>query len=138
MFPHLKAGGWLVIDDIQIPSVEDLRARSKTFQYHAVLSKPDAEWKGPRGHVDREFVRNAVAEFEGRVFFLCGAPPFMDGARSILVELGVRPEQIRQETFGGAGAQPKHIAGQNGFAVGFSRSGSRHSFCLPARAVWNV
>jgi ferredoxin-NADP reductase len=105
---------------------EDLGGRSKTFRYHVVLSNPDPGWQGERGHIRPEFVRNAVPETDGRVFFLCGPPPFMDEARRILSNLGIAAERIRQETFGGAGAQPKPIlpaAVQSGFAIEFSRSG---------------
>lgn len=105
---------------------EDLCGRSKTFRYHVVLSKPDPEWEGARGHIHPDFIRNAVPETDGRVFFLCGPPPFMDEARRILSKHGVAAERIRQETFGGAGAPPKPVspsAGQSGFAIEFSRSG---------------
>jgi ferredoxin len=66
-----------------------------------------------------------VAEIEGRVFFLCGPPPFMDRTRGILAELGVGPERIRQENFGGAGAVKGRVAGQQEVMVEFARSGKR-------------
>ena len=50
----------------------------------------------------------------------------MEAARKILTECGTPPECIRQETFGGAGAQPKPeslVAMESGFAVEFARSG---------------
>ena len=105
---------------------DDLKTRLKNFEHHVMLSDPDAEWKGASGHVSREFVSKAVPEIDGRIFFLCGPPPFMEAARRILVELGVAPERIRQETFGGAGAEPKPTLPQSaatGFTVEFATSG---------------
>ncbi len=34
LFPQVGAGGWVVLDDIQIPSVHEL------FQFHAQGSRP--------------------------------------------------------------------------------------------------
>jgi ferredoxin-NADP reductase len=105
---------------------EDWRGRSKNFRYHVMLSKPDPDWKGARGHIDAEFVRSAIPEIDGLAFFLCGPPPFMDAARQILADLGIPAERIRQETFGGSGAQLKPVsptAMQGAFAIEFSRSG---------------
>jgi ferredoxin-NADP reductase len=98
----------------------------KNFRYQVVLSRPDAGWKGAHGHIDPEFVHKAIPDVGGRVFFLCGPPQFMSAARKILTDLGVPAERIRQETFGGAGAQStlgSTAATQSGFAIEFTRSG---------------
>ena len=104
---------------------EDLRSRSTNFRHHVLLSQPDTEWPGARGHINREFLSKAVPDLKERVFFLCGPPPFMEKTREILKELGVEPARIRQETFGGAGAAPKPPAArpESGFTVEFAKSG---------------
>src|SRR5262249_46837733 len=59
-------------------------------------------------------------------FFLCGPPPFMQAARKILIELGVDPVSIRQEMFGGAGAEPKPSmprSAETGSTIEFASSG---------------
>jgi ferredoxin-NADP reductase len=118
-------------DDIMFrQELEPLRERLKNFQYHVMLSQPDADWTGPRGHINRDFISKNVPALEGRVFFLCGPPPFMETAGRILAELGVLPERIRQETFGGAGAAPKppsSTAAGTGFTIEFARSGKTAS-----------
>jgi ferredoxin-NADP reductase/mono/diheme cytochrome c family protein len=106
--------------------LDELQARLKAFRYQVLLSQPDPGWHGARGHVNREFIRETVPELEGRTFFLCGPPPFMNAARRILTELGVEGERIRQETFGGAGAEPKPQQAPSGapqFVLEFARSG---------------
>jgi ferredoxin-NADP reductase len=114
-------------DDIMFrQEFEQLRGRLKNFQYHVMLSEPDADWTGPRGRIGREFISKNAPGLEGRVFFLCGPPPFMESVRRILTDMGVAPERIRQETFGGAGAGPKpplpHTA-ETGFTIEFTDSG---------------
>jgi len=85
--------------DIMFESeLEQLRSRLENFQYHVTLSKPHAEWAGPRGHISREFVESRVNDPAAQDFFLCGPTPFMDVCRGIL--LGVKPERIMQEGFG--------------------------------------
>ena len=106
--------------------LEQLRSRLKHFQYHVLLSQPHAEWSGPRGHVGREFIENTVKDISSPDFFLCGPPPFMEASRDILTGLGVRPERIRQESFGAAvpkSAQPNSVAPETSVVVEFARSG---------------
>jgi ferredoxin-NADP reductase len=105
--------------------LEDLQSRLPNFRCHVALSKPDPDWAGARGHIDRELIAKAVPDLAGRVFFLCGPPPFMETAQALLKELGVGPERIRQEVFGGAGLPPKPapVPSAGGFAIEFARSG---------------
>jgi ferredoxin-NADP reductase len=87
-------------DVIFASELEQLRSRLKNFSFHVLLSQPHAEWSGPRGHISREFIESTVDDIASPDFFLCGPPPFMDAGRSILASMGVKPERIRQESFG--------------------------------------
>jgi ferredoxin-NADP reductase/mono/diheme cytochrome c family protein len=105
--------------------LEELQSRLDSFRYHVLLSQPDSEWTGGRGHINPELISKAVPESRDRLFFVCGPPPFMDTARRSLADLGVPSERIRQETFGGAGAAPKaplRFPSENGFTVEFAIS----------------
>jgi ferredoxin-NADP reductase len=106
--------------------LDELQARVKNFRYHVLLSQPDPEWPGARGHINREFICGAIPEIKGQVCFLCGPPPFMEAARRILMDLGVEAEGIRQEMFGGTDPRLKlseSSAPKTGFQVEFARSG---------------
>jgi ferredoxin-NADP reductase len=106
--------------------LDALQSRIKNFRYHVVLSQPDSEWAGARGHINREFISMAVTDVKGQVFFLSGPPPFMEAARRILTEIGVEPERIRQESFGGTHLRleiPASPTSKTGFQVEFARSG---------------
>ena len=106
--------------------LEDLCGRLTSFRYNVLLSRPDADWHGARGHISREFISKNVPDLESRAFFLCGPPPFMESARHILTELGIARDRIRQETFGGAGMAPNapsSNAAETGFTVEFVSSG---------------
>jgi glycine betaine catabolism B len=106
--------------------LEQLRSRVKNFQYHVLLSQPHSEWSGPRGHVHREFIEGTVKDIAAPNFFLCGPPSFMEVSRGILAGMGVKPERIKQESFGGAApktAQAHSVAADTGIAIEFARSG---------------
>jgi ferredoxin-NADP reductase/mono/diheme cytochrome c family protein len=104
--------------------LNDLQSRLRNFQCHLLLSQADDSWQGARGRINREFICKAVPDLKGRVFFLCGPPPFMEAARAILSELGVEREAIRQETFGGSGAETRALppSTERRFMVEFARS----------------
>jgi ferredoxin-NADP reductase len=106
--------------------LDELQTRLTTFRYHVLLSRPEPEWHGARGHIDREFIAKNVAHMKAPVFFVCGPPPFMDAVQAVLPDLDVPQDRIRVETFGGAGAarqiaQPG--APKRAFTVEFARSG---------------
>lgn len=119
-----------VTDIIFHRELDELQSRLKNFRYHLLLSQAGPDWPGARGRIDREFISQAVPEIKDQVFFLCGPGPFMETARSILTDLGVQPERIRQETFGGAGpARKPSLPGpaETGCAIEFARSGKSAS-----------
>ena len=106
--------------------LEELQARLKNFKYHVLLSQPNPEWSGRRGHVSHEFLEHTVKEPASSDFFVCGPPPFMEASRSILTGLGVKPERIMQESFGDSAprsAQPDSASAEPGVLVEFVRSG---------------
>jgi ferredoxin-NADP reductase len=70
------------------------------FKYEVCLSRPDPAWNGPRGRLTAEFVTQHVIDLNSPTFFLCGPKGFMDNARQILSTLGVRQDQILEESFG--------------------------------------
>jgi ferredoxin-NADP reductase len=114
-------------DDIMFrQDFEELQGRLRNFRWHVLLSKPFPEWTGARGHISREFISQSVLDSRGRVFFLCGPPPFMETTKTLLAELGVDSASIRQETFGGGAAAPKAprlTSTSAGFSIEFTRSG---------------
>jgi len=107
--------------------LEELKTRLNNFRYHLLLSQPDAEWAGPRGHVSREFVEDRIKHHKDPVFFLCGPPPFMEACHGVLTGLDVKPERIKQESFGSS-LVPKRMKSdpaepEPGAVIVFARSG---------------
>jgi len=100
-----------------------LETRMPSFRFAMVLSQPDSEWAGWKGHLRREILEREVEKPEESTFFLCGPPAFMELARDLLREMAVEPSRILQESFGAAVAQGTQWTPGNGaLEMKFSRS----------------
>jgi ferredoxin-NADP reductase/mono/diheme cytochrome c family protein len=118
----VRTGNDIIFHD----ELETLRTHLKSFQYHVLLSQPHAEWSGGRGHINREFIEDAVKEPASADFFICGPPPFMETSRNILTGMGVKLERIMQESFGSSAPKsppPNSVSAAPGARLEFSRSG---------------
>ena len=65
-----------------------------------VLSRPDADWVGPKGRLDDKAIQQLAGAFLRRAdVFLCGPPALMEELRRSLRRLGVRNSRIHCERF---------------------------------------
>lgn len=65
-----------------------------------VLSEPEANWTGERGHIDRELILRHVKEPPaGKGFYLCGPAGMNDAVTRVLRGLGVPGHRIHGEKF---------------------------------------
>lgn len=72
-----------------------------------VMSRAEGtDWKGPRGHITKEFLAQTVPDIASRRVHLCGPPTMMDAIKAALIELGVAPEQVKTEAFGATKPTP--------------------------------
>jgi len=66
-----------------------------------------------RGRIDEPLITDTVPDPVGAVFMICGPAPMIDATRTLLLRLGVPPEQVRSEAFEAAaavGARPPSAA----------------------------
>ena len=70
------------------------------FKCEVCLSRPDPTWEGRSGRLTEEFVSQSVTDLDSPTFFLCGPNGFMNSARQLLSNLGVKQDRILQESFG--------------------------------------
>ena len=78
-----------------------IQKRLPDFRHVTVFSQPVADARVRKGRLSREILEREIAPPLDYTFFLCGPPQFMDRARSILTEMGVKPSDVLQESFGG-------------------------------------
>jgi len=64
-----------------------------------VLSQPPADWDGPTGRLDTEYLRFLCGRFSGKTFFICCPPVMASGLIRGLRGAGVGPERINADYF---------------------------------------
>ena len=65
-----------------------------------ILSKPTAEWRGERGHIDRGVIQKyCQRDLRTRSFYICGPPAMMTALIATVIELGVPSSHVRSERF---------------------------------------
>ena len=105
--------------------IDRLKTRLPRFHCTMIASSPGPDWTGPRGRVNRALIEEHLGEIGQRTFFLCGPAGFMAGVKEILMSLGVRAEQIRQERFTIGTPDPARAAASS-YPVEFARSGGKY------------
>lgn len=90
-------------DSVMLREEVDALARRQDASVEHVLSRPDDDWRGERGHVDASFLERRWQDWTRPGLpvsaFLCGPEAFMDTAEEFLVERGVDLNDIRKESF---------------------------------------
>lgn len=85
---------------------DDLAAKHDNFEWHVALSDPMPEdnFKGHTGFIHQivyeEYLKDHPAP-EDCEYYLCGPPPMVAAVLKMLEDLGVEPENIRLDDFGG-------------------------------------
>jgi len=64
-----------------------------------VLSRPEPSWTGETGRLSRELLDRLLSEPASSRHFICGPPPMMNAAVSILKGMGVPEDRIHTERF---------------------------------------
>ncbi len=65
------------------------------------LSRPGEGWKGRRGHIDIQMVREEIPDHDEHVFYVCGPPSLVTDCVSVLKALKVSDDKINKEDFPG-------------------------------------
>ena len=84
----------------------ELEQRNPKLHVLVTMTRAGPEWKGPRGHLTKEFLTGAVPDLAKRRVHVCGPPPMMDATKVLLAECGVSPENLKTEAFGAVKPAP--------------------------------
>ena len=117
-------------DYILADEIAALERRNPKLHVAITMTRPEGtDWKGPRGHLTKEFLTQTVPDLTSRRIHLCGPIPMMDATKALLAEMGVPPDQLKTEAFGtpkpspaAAGTTAKATAEATGPLVTFSKN----------------
>ncbi len=91
-----KTGADIVFRD----ELEKMQRQDSKIKIENVLTR-EPEWKGLKGHVNSQMIKDQIPDYEERVFYICG-PPGMNAALSKeLKTLGMPDDKIKLEDFTG-------------------------------------
>ncbi len=99
-------GARSVREAFYVEDFDEIAAENEAFDWHLVLSEPLAEdhWSGPTGFVHEAlhdlYLKDHPAPEEIE-YYLCGPPAMMSACFRMLDSLGVDPENIYFDDFGG-------------------------------------
>lgn len=85
---------------------EALAEKNKNFSLHIALSEPQPEdnWTGLKGFIHQvlleEYLKKHPAP-EDCEYYICGPPMMLSAVRKMLSDLGVEPENVAYDDFGG-------------------------------------
>ncbi|HIH75051.1 MAG TPA: FAD-dependent oxidoreductase [Methanosarcina sp.] len=89
-------------DDIAFRNeFEDIQKENSSIKVIETITKPDPYWKGASGRINTEMVKKFIPDYPERTFYTSGPQKMVESMVSLLKELGVPEEQIRQEYFPG-------------------------------------
>jgi glycine betaine catabolism B len=66
-----------------------------------VLSRPDADWPGHRGHIDERVLAQELPEPRLWSYYLSGSPSLVQSMRELLLGWGISPDAVKAEQFEG-------------------------------------
>ena len=89
-----------------VEELDELAKANDNFEWHLALSEPLEEdnWKGPTGYIHQVLLDNYLTKHaapEDCEYYLCGPPIMNQCVFEMLDDLGVEPEAIAFDDFGG-------------------------------------
>jgi Na+-transporting NADH:ubiquinone oxidoreductase subunit F len=89
-----------------IEDFDTIAAENENFTWHLALSEPQEEdnWEGYTGFIHQVLFDNCLADHpapEDCEYYICGPPMMNDAIIKMLTDLGVEPENILFDDFGG-------------------------------------
>ncbi len=85
---------------------KELEQHYSNFKYVVSLSNPDPKdhWDGPTGYIHEVVYEQYLKDHPDPTeieYYLCGPPPMLKAVRAMLEDLGVEPDMIAFDDFGG-------------------------------------
>jgi ferredoxin-NADP reductase len=65
------------------------------------LTRPDPEWRGLSGRIDRGLIEREIPDWKERVFFISGPSIMVDAMSALVTGMGVPEGKVRREVFPG-------------------------------------
>ncbi len=81
--------------------LEAIQRENPNVKVIETITRPGPDWKGVSGRINAEMVKKFMPDYLERTFYTSGPQKMVDAMVSLMRELGVSEEQIKQEYFPG-------------------------------------
>lgn len=87
-------------DIVQQEHLKEIEKAMPNLHLLPVVSN-DSSWPGEQGYIDGALLSRVISDHgvRGTGFYLCGPPPMMASAESVLQDMGISKKQIHKEAF---------------------------------------
>jgi ferredoxin-NADP reductase len=80
--------------------LEAEKNNSIELYFNLTRDEDNNSWKGKKGRIDQEYLKEKISDLTDKHFFLCGPTEFVKNMKQILLELGIDKTRIKQEAYG--------------------------------------
>ena len=85
--------------------LDEVQAANKNIRIVYTLISPDidkSKWKGKTGFINDKMIKEEIADYKERVFYICGPPKMVEGLIGVLKnKLSIQENKIKTENFTG-------------------------------------
>lgn len=81
--------------------LETLARQNHNLRIVHTLAEPSENWKGRRGFIDLQMIKEETPDYAERVFYVCGPPGLVTSILGILKTLEIPNDRTRTERFSG-------------------------------------
>jgi len=80
--------------------LEEMGSVNKNLRVVHTLTYPEQTWRGRRGFIDEEMIKEEISDYQERVFYVCGPPKMVESLVDILKSRLALPEdKVKTENF---------------------------------------
>ena len=94
--------GCRTLEDIAFrKEFEDLTQQNQNLRLVFIVNQPTPEWKGAKGIINTDIIKQQLPDYQNNMFYTCGPPPMVDAMEKVVVSLGLPKEKLKRELFSG-------------------------------------
>lgn len=83
-----------------LEELKEIDKENKNFKLILIMSD-DVNWSGEKGRIDVNFIKEHLPEFKNKIYYISGPPAMVDSVLGVLLEAGIKDENIKKEKFSG-------------------------------------
>ena len=80
---------------------EEMQQQNKRLRVVFTVDEVSKGWKGSTGMIKTGMIKEAIPDYNVRVFYICGPPGMVKAMEELLHNIGISRANIKEENFAG-------------------------------------